>query len=326
MSTAPLIVATDGSAPHCTIGAAVADAPPGGCVLVRPGTYRETVFLTQPIEIRGDGPREEIILESSDADCCIHARSSSALVRGLTLVGRCPPKPPGDLSDSTVFVGDGTCTVEDCSITTSHDVACAGVEGAATLAVFRRCLLHDPGFQGLWLGRHARALMEDCELVRCKRDGIVIDDGGDLVLRRCCIHSGNDSGVWARYNGKALIEDCDIYDNAHACICSCKNSKVRAVRCQLRRSRQSGVWVWEQGEATLEQCVIEANDYSGVAVRDAGSAVVIKRCRMLNNKQWGAHLDRGCRAVIGYCELVGNANGSWNIESSCKVARRNNRE
>src|SRR5262249_14471902 len=227
MSLAPLIVAADGSTAYGTISAAVADAPAGAPVLVRPGTYRETVFLYHPIEIQGDGPREEIILESSDADCCIHSRASNALVRGLTLVGRCPPKPPGDLSDSTVFVGDGTCTVEDCWVTTSHDVACAGVEGSATYAVFRRCRMHDPGFQGLWLGRHARALMEDCELTGCKRDGIVIDDGGNLILRRCHIHSGNDSGVWARYNGTTLLEDCNIHDNAHAGVCSCKNSKVR---------------------------------------------------------------------------------------------------
>src|SRR5688572_23346501 len=46
-----------------TITEAVAAAEDGDTVLVRPGVYPESVTITEDIRIRGDGPREEVVIE-----------------------------------------------------------------------------------------------------------------------------------------------------------------------------------------------------------------------------------------------------------------------
>jgi hypothetical protein len=63
---AAIIVAADGSGDVATLGEGVAMAGDGDIVLVRPGTYTETVTITQDIEIRGDGAMGSIVLRAPD--------------------------------------------------------------------------------------------------------------------------------------------------------------------------------------------------------------------------------------------------------------------
>jgi len=59
----PIVVAQDGSGAYETINEAVAAAGDGDEILVKPGTYAEVVTIDKDITLRGDGPREEVILE-----------------------------------------------------------------------------------------------------------------------------------------------------------------------------------------------------------------------------------------------------------------------
>jgi hypothetical protein len=59
----PIIVAQDGSGDYTTITEAVSAAEDGDEILVKPGTYAEVVHIDKDITVRGDGQREEVILE-----------------------------------------------------------------------------------------------------------------------------------------------------------------------------------------------------------------------------------------------------------------------
>jgi hypothetical protein len=59
-----IVVAQDGSGDVRSITEAVAMATDGDVILVRPGTYREAVVVDKDISIRGDGAREEIVVEA----------------------------------------------------------------------------------------------------------------------------------------------------------------------------------------------------------------------------------------------------------------------
>lgn len=71
-----LVVAPDGFGDATTISAAVGAAQDGDVVLVRPGTYHESVTVTADIAIVGDGPAGSVLV-----DC--RAVSQRAQVRGL---------------------------------------------------------------------------------------------------------------------------------------------------------------------------------------------------------------------------------------------------
>jgi hypothetical protein len=59
----PIVVAQDGSGTFTTITEAVAVAEAGDTILVRPGVYRESVTIIEDITLRGDGPRDEVVIE-----------------------------------------------------------------------------------------------------------------------------------------------------------------------------------------------------------------------------------------------------------------------
>jgi Periplasmic copper-binding protein (NosD) len=58
-----LIVDPNDPSAYPTITAAVDAAEDGDTVLVRPGIYPESVTITEDITLRGDGPREEVVIE-----------------------------------------------------------------------------------------------------------------------------------------------------------------------------------------------------------------------------------------------------------------------
>src|SRR5262249_43511391 len=69
LESLPQIVSAAGDGTHRTIGAAIKAARPGAEVRVRPGVYREGVVLDRDVTLVGDGPPDQVVIESAEADC-----------------------------------------------------------------------------------------------------------------------------------------------------------------------------------------------------------------------------------------------------------------
>ena len=63
LAAGPIVVAQDGSGDYATINEAVAVAQDGDEILVKPGTYVGSVLIDKDVTLRGDGTREDVILE-----------------------------------------------------------------------------------------------------------------------------------------------------------------------------------------------------------------------------------------------------------------------
>lgn len=90
------VVAQDDSGDFATIGEAVDAAAPGDTVLVRPGTYEESVTVGRAVTIAGEDPELVVVRAPLDSapcgplhqsPCAMLIVDSDATVRGLTLVG-----------------------------------------------------------------------------------------------------------------------------------------------------------------------------------------------------------------------------------------------
>lgn len=68
LSTPAIVVAQDGSGNARTITEAVGMAKDGDTILVKPGTYPESIVITADITIRGDGDRGAVVIEFADTD------------------------------------------------------------------------------------------------------------------------------------------------------------------------------------------------------------------------------------------------------------------
>ncbi len=80
-NSSSILVSAGGDGDHTSINEALRVAARGAQLLVRPGLYRESLVINSPVEIIGDGAREEIIITSTNASCIL-MRADEATIRG----------------------------------------------------------------------------------------------------------------------------------------------------------------------------------------------------------------------------------------------------
>ena len=121
---ATIVVAADGSGQYLTIAEAVDAADDGDIILVRPGTYIESIVIDKDITITGDGPREAVIVEvRENGPQTTYYYDSS--VYGLELYGHRVPY---------VFVlDDADATLSHVTIRGPYEALAVDVRGGAPL-------------------------------------------------------------------------------------------------------------------------------------------------------------------------------------------------
>jgi parallel beta-helix repeat protein len=140
-----IVVAPDGSGTVRTIAEAVAMATDGDTILIRPGVYPESVVITANVTIRGDGPREEVVIESPNEGDLVDGRRhalvldrTEATITGLTLRGE----------RSRVLAIGGAPTLDGLSFESVDISFRAGGMGALRLVGGSRALVRSNRFTG----------------------------------------------------------------------------------------------------------------------------------------------------------------------------------
>jgi hypothetical protein len=125
-----IVVAQDGSGTVRTITEAVAMAEDGHTILVKPGTYHESVVISEDITLRGDGDRGGVVVEFTDTDDArwpvdlsptyaeielvsygIALDTSDARIENLTVRGRYAAA-PGEIPIGAVIIDGGAPVIE----------------------------------------------------------------------------------------------------------------------------------------------------------------------------------------------------------------------
>jgi hypothetical protein len=200
-----LIVSQKGQGDYSTISEAIANAQPGTRILVHPGLYREQVIIDKQLEIIGNGPLADIVIETEDSNCLL-MQTESALVRGLTLseTGR----------HYTVNIPQGQLVIEECDITANSNYTVIAIGGSTANPILRRCQIHDGKWNGIWVSNQARVTVEECQISDNGTSGVGVGQGGKLLIRRCQINWNGGKAIAVYNNGVATVEECDLTNNA----------------------------------------------------------------------------------------------------------------
>src|SRR5258708_10905246 len=201
-------VSPDGSADFTDITSAVRKAPTGSRILVRPGRYQEGIILEKPLEIVGDGSRQDIVIENPDTHCVLMQASHGA-VRGLTLRSQGSSK--GN-KRSAVYIVQGTLLVEECTLS-SDTLAAISILGHSARPTLRGCRFVDSRSSGLLVADHATATIEECEFLDNGEAGLLIRNEGNPVVRHCQFHNGKMFGLMVDQGGRGTIEECEFFKN-----------------------------------------------------------------------------------------------------------------
>jgi parallel beta-helix repeat protein len=303
-----------------TIAEAIAAASPGDRILVRPGFYQEGLVIDKPLEIVGDGPLEEIVVQAR-GKAAILFQTTIGRVTNLTL------RQVGDGEWVGVDITQGRLDLEGCDVS-SESLSCIAVGGGADPRL-RRNRIHDSKQSGVFIYDNGRGTFEDNEIFANALNGVESSEGGDPTLRRNSIHSNEQTGVIVYESGKGTLEDNEIFASSISGVqIRDEGSDPTLRRNRIHDNGQDGVLVNKGGRGTLEDNEILTNSYSGVEIRDEGTDPTLRRNRINENGNYAVWVYNGGRGTIEDNDLRGNALGAWSIDenSESKVQRTRNQE
>lgn len=301
-SAAPgaVVVAADGSGDYTSLAAALKAVAPNARVVVRAGTYEESIVVDRQVEIVGEGPREGVRIVGADASC-LRMEAGRARVAGLTLRGEAR----GEAAFFAVEVAGGELLLEECDIT-STTLSCVGVHGETAAPVIRRCRVRDGADSGLYFFDGARGSVEDCEVSGHANVGVAITGGADPSVIRTHVHGGRSAGVAVWQGGLGLLEGCEIYGNRMAGLGVSEGGRPVVRACRIREGGNTGVYVHHDGEATLEDCELFGHREAEAAVTTRGK-LFLKNCRVHHGRGSGVVTGEGGGVLLQNCAVGDNA-------------------
>jgi F-box protein 11 len=295
-----LVVSQQGGGQFATIGEAVRAAQPGSRIQVGKGTYRESLTIDKQLEIVGNGPAAQVILEGSGGTCVTVNTDQPVLLRGLTLRGIDGPK---DKAGFALQVTRGPCELDGCDLTAGAFPAVA-VNGPDAHPTLRHCTIHDGREAGVSVWEKARAQLEDCDVSGNTGAAVMVQQGAQASLVSCRLHGGKREGMAVLDGGQATLERCDLFGNAGANV-EVKGGQAVLKRCRIHDGKGAGLYLHQTAKATVDDCDIETNALAGIEV-EGDSTPLVRLSRIRGGKQGGVLAHGNGRGTFEQCDISGN--------------------
>lgn len=302
-----------------TISAAIEAAEAGSRIIVREGTYRESVKLSKPLEIIGEGDRERILVVTSDG-AALSCNASMARISGMRFRREAGGNSYG--ADITA----GAVEIDDC-IFESLSFAAVAIRGNGTAPTLRRCVLRDGEESGLFVLDGARPTLEDCQFLNNSFAGAgVAGEQTYPTFRRCVAENGRQSGFHFYQGAGGMLEQCQAVANTYAGIQVRAGANPKIKDCILRGNKQSGALIFEKGRGRFKDCLIEGNGKAGFFVASGGMPDVTT-CKISDSGYEAiCIMDPESGGTFTDNDLTGNARGAWDIAKGATVTKSGNKE
>ena len=248
-----LVVDAAGSGDYRTIASAILGARPQDTIVLRPGTYKESLTIRNDVQIVGEGGRSKVIVVSESGAHVFDFLSGSATLTGLTIrvVGT-------GTGTSAIAVLAGTPVIEDCDLTSSAGPA-VYIIGAGANPVIRNCTMRNSRDSGVMVYDQGQGTIERCVISGNGLSGVAIKTGGNPTVRDCEIRDGQAGGVFVHEQGQGTIERCVISGNAYAGVAIKTGGNPTVRDCEIRDGQDAGVFVYEQGQGTFTGNTLTGN-------------------------------------------------------------------
>jgi parallel beta-helix repeat protein len=243
-----------------SIQAAIQAAPDGSTIQVKAGTYQESLTITKPLSVLGEGPDKTII----QGGIVIQGGQVQLADLGVTC---CPPPPPPPI------------IVEPAGIMIEDEVE------ERTQATLERVIVSDGFFASLLVAGAVEVVLRDSQI-----EGGALMDIQDRAY--VTVQSSRFRGTLITASLEAsgpAVPQVRVQDSQFS---SGWGLKVEgSVQVTVQNSTISGNWgnglhVWGQAQVTLQNSTISDNGRDGLVVGGSARAWVIGNA-FLNNKGYG---------------------------------------
>ena len=272
-----IVVDPNGFADYITIQEAIDHSWDGDTIIVKPGTYHESIsFYGLQIILRSIEPTNKTIVESTviwhdDSSAAVKfdsGETSSAILEGLTIQGGSP----------VIYCYYSNPTIKSCMIK-GDGYYSRGIEG-----------------------EHASPTILDCtvKMQHDISDAIIWCDG----LISGCLLTENGIGLEQCHG---VIENCVISNNSFAGMASCDAIVRNCLIVDNGYGSYSGGGIKFPGGGSIINCTIAYND--GVGLEKTNQQLV-KNCIIAYNTEYG--VENGGPTGLEYNNLYGNVISNYN--------------
>ncbi len=202
-----VVVDASGAGDYQSIGSAILGAKSKGVILVRAGTYNETLQVDRDVEIVGEGGSAKVIVEGEAVNHVVTFASGSATVTGLSI--RYLGVPSSGYAVGAVLVQAGTPIIDQCDLFSSAGSAIF-IVGATAKPVIQNCTVRDSRDNGIYIYKDGGGTIDKCLISGNGSAGIKITSGGDPTVRECEIRDNRQAGILVEDNGGGSFTKCTI--------------------------------------------------------------------------------------------------------------------
>lgn len=303
-----LIVSEAGDTAYLSLADAVRDALPNETIVIRAGTYTESIVIDKSLEIRGEGSRDEIVFVASES-AAFEIKNDSALT--LTNVSI---SAEGDELNAIELIS-GQLELKSCKLSSNSYDCLKAHDGSTFLANGCRFESH----------KHPAIVASGCkdfEVSNCdfrfdvlnlgiKREdpvvGIQLTDSTGKI-RECTFTGTGELGKGISAAGSStnlMIANCNFTSLQHGVeLFECSSSKLisrnRFSECEI------GIYA-ESGDGELRDLEISGCDYSVILLRNAKFS--LRNAKLLQAAKVGLWLDES-QAQITQSEITGSRSNS----------------
>lgn len=234
-----IIVDQQGNGDYDTIQQAIAKAPAGSTIVVRPGEYAEILRINKKIRLLGEDKEQTIINPISDQNkYAIRLGAPGITIQGLSISNGAP-----GLYSTGIRIVASECNINDCLFYGNPIGIAIWTSGnQITNCTFERC-----GDEGIALLGSESSPSNNNSIINCvfshNCDGIELQHSSKNIIKDCVFYQNTHTGIAAIAlgNNENIIENCHIYDNQVHGIYLSSSSNNQIIKCNVTGNKDGNI-------------------------------------------------------------------------------------
>ncbi|GGU60006.1 right-handed parallel beta-helix repeat-containing protein [Streptomyces daghestanicus] len=291
MSRQVLLVSQDGSAPHRTIGAALAAATDGALITISPGTYQESLVVSRVVTLAA-GAAGVVIDGAGESAVVIDAEA--ARLSGLTLTG-------GGEQTPVVEVRRGEAALEECAV--SGDAWAAVLAWHQGILIARSCRVSGPGGAGIVVTSGGPNVVEGTTVERTRSSAIVVTERGRLTVRASRLDDAGGNGVCVNGQAYGTVEDTAITGSGQPAVVAEQHGRLDLLRVTVSGSAGLDAYLTSAADTTLTDCSFTGSGGESVLVA-GGARPALRGCALSGAARDGLRITEASAPLLENCTVT----------------------
>lgn len=247
-----------------TIGEAIARSRDGALILVRPGTYAESLLIDRPVQLRAADPAQPPLVAPVQGPC-VTASATGAQISGFAFRGG----EAGGAAAGCILITGGDLSLIDARIGSGPGPAIV-IAGAAD-PLIRDTTITDGRDVGLLVTAGARGRIEGNRWAGLSRAAILVRGGEPAIAGNTFERSG--SVVFAE-RAKGSFERNTILSGTASGLQITGAAEPRVAGNTIEAPSESAIFVYEGGAGTIDANIIRNAGLSGIVLDGAGTIAI----------------------------------------------------